>query len=724
MLRKVVILLLTLATVFSLGIASVCLASADEEASATLVYIGDDVQITEGDETTNGVTDGTIFTRAQGVLKYEDITKHNLFPNPTEDMVALGLLPSYSDTAAVFIFEEVTAADYDYVKINIAVTNWNNSPYTVYFYTSDAKVLNEENSVASFKVAPQSPGTKLFTVPAADLADSTGKIKNITIKKVIEDKDLEKNACQTFLESITFGKYSVLEEKQLSNATSEHLLFKAGSDYLEAVPEENRSVWAINYHLSQLVGSGFKTGVEGSLDGNVFALAWDAVQGLCYPGTILGFPSQGEINAADELVVRIKVSASIDAGAELWFTPVTVPNIWDAVKRVALDPVAKDTWIEVSLRAKDFISDGKFVDMGVIVHLTNDVDKVSTPASIMFDDFSFREVVREVAPATSYTKDDISKVIPIGEEGFEITGEWTGDETFDFTKFANVGFIRKDCESSVVRFQMSINDFGEEFDMYYVLRGGSKYYSDGGIYYWFSNREVSLGAGSIKPVRTPYPADIEAEEFFDVEIGAIAYRVDGIVSGYYAYLKINDELMVEDYFDNADIPFGKHFGMYMHTSGRNTTIAVKPIELATENELKLELKVPDGKTELAVNDFVRLVKDVECNMWGQYESEITILSGTAAEIDEEGYLIALKDGVVTVGFTVEYEKTSQVLLFKQNDFEPFTSNVITFTIGEGEKESTGNTGSKGSCGGAMGGVSSVLGLAVMGVAVLLKKKNR
>ena len=104
--------------------------------------------------------------------------------------------------------------------------------------------------------------------------------------------------------------------------------------------------------------------------------------------------------------------------------------------------------------------------------------------------------------------------------------------------------------------------------------------------------------GTSMPLRVEYPEDIKSGEFFEVEIGAIPYRVDGTVSGYYGYIKINGVLMLSDYFGNADISFGKHFGMYMHTSGRNAVVIVKPVELTKKSPLKVELEVAEGVNSL------------------------------------------------------------------------------------------------------------------------------
>ena len=433
---------------------------------------------------------------------------------------------------------------------------------------------------------------------------------------------------------------------------------------------------------------------------------------------MLSFPTQGEVNAADDIVVKMMVSESLQPGAALWFTSINTANVWDANKRLPLDTVVRDEWFEVTLRAKDFIgADGKISNIGITVHLGNDTTMTSTPAYILFDSFTFREVVREVAPETSYTKDDISEIVPIGEEGFTVAGTWEGDpDVFDYTIFANVGFIRKDCNSSVVKFQMAIEDMSEFLSMYFVLRGTDKYSDKGGIAYWFSGDGVAINAGSSNALRGEYPEGVKSGEFFEVELGAITYRVDGTVSGYYGYVKINGELIVEDFFDNGDVSFGKHFGMYMHTSGRNAVVTVKPVDLAEESPLKVNLEVADGETTVEVGEYLRLRATVDCNIWGQGDShQVKILSGHEfAEIDSDNYLLGLKDGVVTVGFTVV------------NQFGEFESNVVTITVGSGEQAPTvtPNEGEgKGGCGGMVGGVSAIVTALAFGLAVVLKKRG-
>jgi len=180
--------------------------------------------------------------------------------------------------------------------------------------------LDPENAIASYTAGVQSTGSKVLQIPTELLADENGKISNITFRKILDDPDQEKAESGAFVDYIMFSHYSVLEEDELTNCTADHLKVLYADEYMAAVPEENHSTWGCNYHLSQLAGTGFYNNYEGAEDGSVFKLSWDAVHGLLYPGVMFSFPTQGEVDATQDIVVRMYVSGSLQPGANLWFT--------------------------------------------------------------------------------------------------------------------------------------------------------------------------------------------------------------------------------------------------------------------------------------------------------------------------------------------------------------------------------------------------------------------
>ena len=683
-------------------------ANASDELNDEIIYRGNNVDITVGDKNTNGVTDDTVFA---GYSTVRPGNFASVFSGNDETNDILEIQKMNSGDAFVIKFAPVAADTYDFIEIRVAINNWTPVIEKAYVYSSKAKQLTAENAVYQYDISKQSTGEKLIKLDPELLKGEDGKVSSVTFKKLIPSTAGDQGYDYAFIDYVRFGNYKPLKENQLSDCTSDSLEVLHGTDYDKCVLNSDPSIyWITNKDSGLLPGSGFESNVNKAEDGNIYKIAWASQQGITKPSVFFRFPRQGEINPSYDINIRMYISSDIDDGVDLWFTPSSSENVWTTAKKISVDSLKKDEWITVSTKAKYFMVDGKIGDMCFTVNL-KDGDPYYTPSAafIMFDDFELKEVDRVVAPSTSYSIDDISKVIPMKQEGCSFTGSWKGGD-FDFSNYTNAAFTRKDCDSTALKFKLSVNEFNDDFNFYFVMRGVDKYYDKGGIFYWFSNKGISLGSYQTKSLNANYPVSVSGINLFDVEIASIPYRVDGSVSGYYAYLKINGEKLLEEYYDNASLSFGRYFGMYLHNTNENITVTIKPSEYSSTNDLKVNLVAPDGESNIAVGDYVRFLQKIDCNFIGQDIGSVKILEGAdIAEIDEDGYLVAKKPGVVKVGYTLT------------NDFGQFQSNELTFTIGNGS-ETDEKKGCKSSANACETGLSVLL--LVCGGSLIMKNRKK
>lgn len=505
-----------------------------------------------------------------------------------------------------------------------------------------------------------------------------------------------------------------MPEGMLSDFTKNAAIRLAGMSYQEAAVNNAGGGWNTDYEASKLSGRYITAdeASEGSTNGG-YEVSWgDDIQGLLHPSVMFSFPQEVAFDTSDDLVFRIWFSEDLDMSFVLWITSSLTPNVWDAQTMVNGTSFKAEQWNEISVSAADYVDEnGKIAPIA----FTLNYDLVYGPSDlvgsgrVVFDTANFVQVPKVLAD--EYTVNDISELVPVGTEK-SFTGTRTEvNPDFDYSVDENIAFARTDKRITGVVMNMTINNMSE-FSFYFVLNGTSKYFNQGGAYYWFSDEGINVGYSGNSSEVFPWPAGVTAGTAFKLELDAIPYYVNGLQAGYFAQVKINDQVVGEgEYIASAACNFGNWFGLYLHNSTKDVTVTLQPVKAAEEAAVTLELSASLNATRVGVGESLGLCVE----QFGQFydEGNITyeIVSGEdCAQVDENGFVKGLKDGSVTIRAAIT------------NAFGTFYSNELTLQVGNGAQ--SGGGGCRGSVGfgGFLGGAGGLVALAVCTVAVL-KKKN-
>ncbi len=323
--------------------------------------------------------------------------------------------------------------------------------------------------------------------------------------------------------------------------------------------------------------------------------------------------------------------------------------------------------------------------------------------------------------ADDYKTEDISEIVPIGS-GKTFTGEAGGGEEFDFETETNVKFVRTDASVNAVKMKLTINDLSS-FRIYFVLSGNGIYYTNGGVYFWISEKGFNMGYAGKNVDVVALPDSVTAGTAFELELRTIPYYVNGLKAGYYAQAFINGtEITKGEYIATANCRFGNYFGFYMHNSTSAVTVKVEPVKQSDKTPVSLTVKTQMNKKQIDVDDSVKLESKIVGNYLGQNVVYEIVKGSEFGNIDKDGYLNGTKNGEVTIIAKVT------------NVFGTFSSEEMTIKIGNGNSSgesgnssSGGNQGSDGKskgCSGMVGGLSAASLTAVMGLAVVMLKKRK
>ncbi|MBQ7164843.1 MAG: hypothetical protein IJR61_05890, partial [Clostridia bacterium] len=482
----------------------------------------------------------------------------------------------------------------------------------------------------------------------------------------------------------TGGETYVMPEGVLSDGTAEAMAYYQDGKYLSAVRATDKSGFWTDNQEDKLKNAFLPQDLspEGA-EGGTFRWGWNTITGLCYPSTCLHFKQKVPFNPADALTIKIWVSGSINDDGTLWITNCASPHVYDTVKQFPLGNLPKDQWVTISVNVKDVIDpEGEISDIFFTVYypatyLNADV----AGAEIYFDTFYFEKVERTVQE--NYGVTDISALVPMENGQVSFTGNGNGNgEEFNYDNYENVAFIRTDFSAAAVKAKLSINDVSS-FELYFVMLGTDVYFTRGGIYYWFNKAGVSIGTATSLKRNADYPSQLTANTEYEVELGAVPYYVNMIRAGYYAYLRIDGEVLLGEYYDLSEANFGAYFGMYMHSTTSDVTFTLKPVTPSSAKVIDLTVSTLTNVGDLKVGDSVKLTNKLKGKFYGQTDVEYVIVSGADhAEIDADGYLEALSAGTVTVKARV------------RNSLGVFESDELTFTITGRSVESSAKKGCK------------------------------
>ncbi len=559
------------------------------------------------------------------------------------------------------------------------------------------------------------------------------------VAKTVCTLDKETLDWQVVTDPVNWGT-PVLGEKELTDCSHAGLTVYTGKDYEEkanydfssceegTVIDKNGRNWHTNSQTELLAGSGYTKiapkgdGTNDVITGNFYKMCWGV--GVDYPSMIVEFPYQtAQYDRSDYLVVKLYVSSKITAQS-IWFTNIDTAHV-DNGEKVDL-PEDRDQWTEVKVKASKFLNaDGTAINaIGITFFYGIGVQSQVVDNEVYFDSFFFRTVVRDVK--SNYEVNDLSEIVPVATSGYTFTGEWTAGEINpdNYSQYvdskANVAFLRFDCSATAIKMKVKAV-FGAKYNFYFTLNAPDFHYDKGGVNYWFSNEGISIGGRSNKANSfawedLPQNLRIKSGVEFTLEIGAVPYMVDGVRSGYYGYIKINDvdvldastiEYKEKAYVDEGDVGgangFGSYFGLYLHDSTNGTSVTVYPQTMTDECPLIVSLKTRNNVDKLEIGETIKLLTSTSMDLYGGKEESITVINDSGAYLQGRNTLVADRNGK----FKANYTYTCC--------FGSFQSNTLEITVG------TGISGVVW----IIVGVSAVVMLAVVTVVtvILVKKKK-
>ena len=345
---------------------------------------------------------------------------------------------------------------------------------------------------------------------------------------------------------------------------------------------------------------------------------------------------------------------------------------------------------------------------------------VNKTVQLAFDYVEFCLVGSEPEPivAGEYIEKDISEVMPIGaEKEFELVS---------YEEKLNNSFVSASLKASAydkLNFVLTPT-YNGKFSAYILMKAASDkgVHENGGIFFWFTNSSISVGAtseGSTNmeevPVSELPKGSFESGKATKITIAAIPYYIDGVQEGYYCavYVGGSETAVVEIYLENAAIVSGVYTNVCTQDIGNDFTVklaSTKETPVSAEEMMNVKLATTSGKTEFKTPRAGLTLSYFE--VAGETLGDI-VIEGDATYDKDTKFLTFTKEGTVKVYYTVK------------NAFGEFKSNELSLTYvtekpsGGGDSQSGASKG----CGGSVAGVSALSVLAAAAVVVIAKKKK-
>lgn len=344
---------------------------------------------------------------------------------------------------------------------------------------------------------------------------------------------------------------------------------------------------------------------------------------------------------------------------------------------------------------------------------------VNKTVQLAFDYVEFCLVGSEPEPvvAGEYIEKDISEVMPIGA-GKEF--KLVSDE-----EKLNNAFVSASLKAAAydkLNFVLTPT-YNGKFSAYILMKAASDkgVHENGGIFFWFTNSSISVGAtseGSTNmeevPVSELPKGSFESGKATKITIAAIPYYIDGVQEGYYCavYVGGSETAVVEIYLENAAIVAGIYTNVCTQDIGNDFTVklaSTKETPVSAEEMMNVKLATTSGKTEFKTPRAGLTLSHFE--VAGETLGDI-VIEGDATYDKDTKFLTFTKEGTVKVYYTVK------------NAFGEFKSNELSLTYATEKPTDSGDSqsGSKG-CGGSVASVSALSVLAAAAVIVIAKKKK-
>ncbi len=339
---------------------------------------------------------------------------------------------------------------------------------------------------------------------------------------------------------------------------------------------------------------------------------------------------------------------------------------------------------------------------------------------LAFDYVEFCLVGSEPEPvvAGEYIEKDISEVMPIGagKEFKLVSSEEKLNKAF-------VSASLKAAAYDKLNFVLTPT-YNGKFSAYILMKAASDkgVHENGGIFFWFTNSSISVGAtseGSTNmeevPVSELPKGSFESGKATKITIAAIPYYIDGVQEGYYCavYVGGSETAVVEIYLENAAIVSGVYTNVCTQDIGNDFTVklaSTKETPVSAEEMMNVKLATTSGKTEFKTPRAGLTLSYFE--VAGETLGDI-VIEGDATYDKDTKFLTFTKEGTVKVYYTVK------------NAFGEFKSNELSLTYVTEKPSGSGDSqsGSSKGCGGSVASASALSVLAAAAVIVIAKKKK-
>lgn len=369
----------------------------------------------------------------------------------------------------------------------------------------------------------------------------------------------------------------------------------------------------------------------------------------------------------------------------------------------------------LKLKAAPLAGEDGYISEIVIKRTHSGVNKT---VMIAFDYLEFCLVGSEPEPvvAGEYIEKDISEVMPIGAgKEFNVVADK------DALNTVSVAASVKATAYDKLNFTLTPN-YNGKFSAYVLMKAGSEKdtHEKGGIFFWFTNSSISVGAvseGSTNmeeiPVSELPKGSFESGKATKITIAAIPYYINGVQEGYYCavYLDGSETATVEIYLENTAIVAGVYTNICVQDTGNDFTVklaSTKETPVSAEEMMNVKLATTSGKTEFKTPRAGLTLSHFE--VAGEKVGDL-VIEGDATYDKDTKFLTFTKEGTVKVYYTVK------------NAFGEFKSNELSLTYVTEKPTDSGNSSGSG-CFGTVSGTSVLFAIAGIAAAAAIAKKKK
>lgn len=369
----------------------------------------------------------------------------------------------------------------------------------------------------------------------------------------------------------------------------------------------------------------------------------------------------------------------------------------------------------LKLKAAPLAGEDGYISEIVIKRTHSGVNKT---VMIAFDYLEFCLVGSEPEPvvAGEYIEKDISEVMPIGAgKEFNVVADK------DALNTVSVAASVKATAYDKLNFTLTPN-YNGKFSAYVLMKAGSEKdtHEKGGIFFWFTNSSISVGAvseGSTNmeeiPVSELPKGSFESGKATKISVAAIPYYIDGVQEGYYCavYLDGSETAAVEIYLENTAIVAGIYTNVCTQDIGNDFTVklaSTKETPVSAEEMMNVKLATTSGKTEFKTPRAGLTLSHFE--VAGETLGDL-VIEGDATYDKDTKFLTFTKEGTVKVYYTVK------------NAFGEFKSNELSLTYVTEKPSDSGNSSGSG-CFGTVSGTSVLFAIAGIAAAAVIAKKKK